>query len=246
MSSQLTLSQPAQHAFRQSSSGRASAIFSMQSCDARAVMAAANATAENVISGDSSRFTVASVALRLYDQLIDWAVLQVAIQYKHHAYVTAEERRRAGAFPSTGQRATSRISIVPGSFGSRLLFSEKNVTVECSNCSINISASRYAQHVEKCLGRGGRMSSRAASARLRASAERAEKDATDADDVSSRRRRLSSSTTADHDGISSGSASHSHKRRKVSPAHSAGTASLHSSLNSRGLPPSGRTRASPK
>lgn len=60
---------------------------------------------------------------------------------------------------------------------SGVLHSDKNVNVECSNCSSSTAASRYAQHLEKCLGRGGRTSSRAASARLKASAEKAEKEA---------------------------------------------------------------------
>lgn len=52
----------------------------------------------------------------------------------------------------------------------------KNVNVVCSNCNGSIAAARYAQHLEKCLGRGGRSSSRAASARMKASAKRAEKE----------------------------------------------------------------------
>jgi Sgf11 (transcriptional regulation protein) len=60
--------------------------------------------------------------------------------------------------------------------------------VECSNCSSSTAASRYAQHLEKCLGRGGRTSSRAASARLKASAEKAEKEAA-LDDAAPRRQR---------------------------------------------------------
>lgn len=219
--------------------------------DARVVANAAAAVSAGVLaSTDRERFTVASVALRLYDQLIDWAVLHFAVQYKHHAFLTAEERRRAGAFPSTGQRS-SKISIVPGSCGSRLVFSDKNVTAECSNCHKNVAASRYAHHLEKCLGLGGRISSRNASARMRASAERADKDnSTDFDDVPTRRKRHSNSSSADHDSASAitPSSLSSHKRRKLSPISSAQTASLaQGSLNQRGLPPSGRSsRTSPK
>lgn len=212
--------------------------------------AAASVSAGVVPPTDRERFTVASVALRLYDQLIDWAVLHFAVQYKHHAFLTAEERRRAGAFPSTGQRS-SKISIVPGSCGSRLVFSDKNVNVECSNCHKNVAASRYAHHFEKCLGFGGRTSSRNASARMRASAERAEKDnSADADDAPTRRKRHSNSSSADNDtgaSITPLSLS-SHKRKKLSPISSAQTASLAQAvLNQRGLPPSGRSsRTSPK
>lgn len=218
--------------------------------DARVVANAATAVSAGVVpSADRDRFTVASVALRLYDQLIDWAVLHFAVQYKHHAFLTAEERRRAGAFPSTGQRS-SKISIVPGSCGSRLVFSDKNVNTECSNCHKNVAASRYAHHLEKCLGLGGRTSSRNASARMRASAERAEKDnSNDFDDAPTRRKRHSNSS-ADHDSASAitPSSLSSHKRRKLSPISSSQPASLaQGSLNQRGLPPSGRSsRTSPK
>lgn len=122
--------------------------------------------------------------------------------------------------------------------------------MECSNCRVSIAASMYAKHVEKCLGRGGRPSSRAASARIRAS-ERADKEtAVDTDDARTRRRRHSSAAkTSDHDVLPSlSSTAHaSHKRRKMSPVPGGPNSSVgHSVLNSRGLPPSGRTRASPK
>jgi len=45
---------------------------------------------------------------------------------------------------------------------------DRVVNIECANCGATVSASRYASHLEKCLGKGGRSSSRAASARLRA------------------------------------------------------------------------------
>ncbi|GJQ08465.1 hypothetical protein GpartN1_g256.t1 [Galdieria partita] len=37
----------------------------------------------------------------------------------------------------------------------------------CSHCGSLVASSRYAAHLEKCLGKGGRLSSRAASLRLR-------------------------------------------------------------------------------
>lgn len=213
--------------------------------DARSVMSSAGTAIDAVSGNDPTCFTVASVALRLYEQFIDWAVLHFAIQYKHHDYQTVEDRRRAGAFPSTGQRY--RISIVPESYGSRLHFSEKNVTVKCSNCSANMFAARYAQHMEKCLGRGGRMSSRAASARLRASAEKAERDIDNDDGPPRRRRHPSTNSAADYDTHSSAPSSNSHKRRKASPAHGGNSGLVsHSGLGPRSLPPSGRTKASPK
>eukprot|EP00871_Galdieria_phlegrea_P000095 jgi/Galph1/1086/GphlegSOOS_G5781.1 len=43
----------------------------------------------------------------------------------------------------------------------------KNLT--CTQCGVHVAASRYAAHLEKCLGKGGRLSSRAASLRLRTS-----------------------------------------------------------------------------
>lgn len=42
--------------------------------------------------------------------------------------------------------------------------------LSCSHCGSTVASSRYAAHLEKCLGKGGRLSSRAASLRLRNSA----------------------------------------------------------------------------
>ncbi|EME25895.1 uncharacterized protein Gasu_64450 [Galdieria sulphuraria] len=39
--------------------------------------------------------------------------------------------------------------------------------LSCSHCGSLVASSRYAAHLEKCLGKGGRLSSRAASLRLR-------------------------------------------------------------------------------
>lgn len=165
---------------------------------------------------DPSGFTIAGVAYEMYRHLIDWAVLHTAVDFKRALYLRAEALRIQRAVP-TG------VVVQRGGYGGGLRYSERNLTVECSNCGANISAARYAQHVEKCLGKGGRMSSRAASARLRASAERAEREG-DLDDPPRRRR--------DEGGG---------KRRRMSPVPSAD-----SQGNFRGLPPSGRTRASPR
>ena len=147
--------------------------------------------------------------------MIDWAVLHTAVDFKRALYLRAEALRIQRAVPKG-------VIVQRGGYGGGLCYSERNVTVECSNCGSNIAAARYAQHVEKCLGRGGRVSSRAASARLRASAERAERD--DLEDAPRRRR--------DEGGG---------KRRRMSPVPSAD-----SQGSFRALPPSGRTRASPR
>lgn len=202
--------------------------------------------------GQESNFTVAGVVLELYKQMIDWAVTDIAVQFKHQVFLAAEVKRQndiiSGGDVTTADALTSErrppVKEVAGSYGSRLLYSEKNVTAECSNCGSNISASRYAQHLEKCLGRGGRQSSRAASARLRASAERAEKEAAaDMEDVPPRRRRMGSSAHSDSEIMGYGGLGSS-KRRKMSPVPSGGSqGAFHGRA---GLPPSGRTRASPQ
>lgn len=83
------------------------------------------------------------------------------------------------------------------------------------------------------------MSSRAASARLRASAEReraAERGnaGSEFEEAPSRRRKQSDAGNGSHVGVLS-------KRRKISPVSS--TASLHQ--RSAALPPTGRTRSAP-
>lgn len=182
-------------------------------------------------------FTLPAVTLHLYNHLIDWAITNVAVRFKHNLYLTAEANRHLQLLhpPPTTRN--------PPTHNPRLLYSDKNVTVECSNCSANVSASRYAQHVEKCLGRGGRTSSRTASARLRASAERErrERDMADIDDPPARRRRHADHADPPFPPIHS-------KRRKMSPVPAANSAAAaHAALHHRSaaLPPSGRTRSSP-
>lgn len=199
-------------------------------------------------NGDQNdAFTVASVAVHLYNDMINWAISDVAVQFKRSVFLASESNRYLAAIHSSAPDAANPPRTTVGKYGSRLLYSDKNVTVECSNCGTNISASRYAQHVEKCLGRGGRMSSRAASARLRASAERAEKEAAaELDEVPTRRRRNSSADPAEAGSFTGGPYA---KRRKMSPVPSGGSggASQAGSLQHgrAGLPPSGRTRSSP-
>lgn len=204
----------------------------------------------------SNHFSVASVALLLFDSLVDWAVRDVAVQFKHRVFRQLEERRRSSIFStaSTSGLSIARVTnprsttttITPTSSlnnnpGSKLLYSDKNVMVVCSICAVNISASRYAQHVEKCLGRGGRMSSRAATARLRASVERSEKEAAADLDGPPRRRRHHGNDAESNVGPGS------HKRRKMSPAPAAaGNTGSQGSHHARSLPPSGRTRGSPR
>ncbi|PXF48757.1 hypothetical protein BWQ96_01609 [Gracilariopsis chorda] len=207
--------------------------------------------------GVDCNFTTADVALRLYEHMINWAVTEVVVQFKRRAYLAHETKRCTSAFAKVrvadekGRHEKKTLArVVPASYGSCLLYSERNVTVECSNCNSNISASRYAQHVEKCLGRGGRMSSRAASARLRASAERAEKESQAEMDESPPRRRRHTSNGNDRSAdlgdmptFSSGAS----KRRRMSPVPSVGSSALsQGSTYGRGLPPSGRTRMSPR
>jgi len=51
--------------------------------------------------------------------------------------------------------------------------------LSCSHCGTLVSSSRYAAHLEKCLGKGGRLSSRAASLRLRNSASEGDQNTTE-------------------------------------------------------------------
>lgn len=170
----------------------------------------------------NTSYTAAGVAGVLYGDLISWAIRQVVIKYKHRTTVA---RSRAKIVPPIPSNHTSGIS---STNYPDLHYSEKNVHATCSNCEATVSASRYAQHLEKCLGRGGRVSSRAASARLKASAERAEReDSEDAAAITTyghRRRR-----TAQHDAETGQKGST--KRRRASPAPISTT-----------LPPTGRNR----
>lgn len=218
--------------------------------------------------GYAKVYTNASVALHLYKELVDWAVTEVAVEHRRQAFLSAEGSSgefgtsRSGPEQTTGDIGTANIELGVQTVanngerskkaGSRsaLLYSDKNVNLECSNCGSNISAARYAQHMEKCLGRGGRVSSRAASARLRASAEKAEKEA-EIDDVPFRRRRFSSGAAGDtawEVGSGSGSGSGNgvnSKRRKMSPVPSGppiATSATGSAAPRGGLPPSGRGR----
>ena len=168
----------------------------------------------------STSYTTAGVAGVLYGDLISWALREVVLKYRHRTTV-ARARKMVPTFP-IGHTPT------PSPNHPDLRYSDKNVHADCANCSVTVSASRYAQHLEKCMGRGGRVSSRAASARLRASAERAERE--DSEDAAAsttfghRRRR-----SAQHDaetGQKGGT-----KRRRSSPAPISGS-----------LPPSGRNR----
>ena len=43
----------------------------------------------------------------------------------------------------------------------------REVVLTCSHCKSSVAVSRYAQHLERCVGKGGRQSSRAATVRLR-------------------------------------------------------------------------------
>lgn len=158
-------------------------------------------------------YTTAGVVGLLYDELITWAIREVAIRYRHRLAVT-RIRNRLATVPTSGARDRDR-EREANSQHPELHYSDKNVTATCTNCRSTVSASRYAQHLEKCLGRGGRVSSRAASARLKASAEREEREnSEDAAAISTgfpqRRRRASQ-----HDTEPGPKAS---KRRRPSPA----------------------------
>lgn len=186
--------------------------------------------AYNESLSNPNSFTVPALALHLYEHFIDWAITDVAVTYKHKAYLSSEEKRQKQAMETANpNRAQTREN-------QRLFWvKDKSVNIECSNCSNTTAASRYAQHIEKCLGLGGRMSSRAASARLRASAERdRERDANEADEAPSRRKRHSDHSEGSYSSLYS-------KRRKVSPVPKSRALSHRSSA----LPPSGRTRSSP-
>jgi Sgf11 (transcriptional regulation protein) len=155
-------------------------------------------------------YTIADVARALSDELLEWALMDVVLETHRNQFLSSSDgsdflRTGTAVPPSTsqllGNNANTRCGVNPFPAGQQasidsimaatgVLHVDKNVNVECNVCSSSIAASRYAQHLEKCLGRGGRSSSRAASARLKASAEKAEKEAAaDQDELSSRRRR---------------------------------------------------------
>lgn len=163
----------------------------------------------------STTYTTAGVAARLYEDFIRWAVTEVAVQHRLSTHLAASRGRTMPTNPRAG---------ATGGGESALQYGEKSVTAECYNCRSTVSASRYAQHLEKCLGRGGRVSSRAASARLKASAERQEREESDEPSVPRRRR-----GQADEDA-----APKSTKRRRSSPVPAGAVRA--------GLPPSGRSR----
>jgi hypothetical protein len=158
-----------------------------------------------------SLYTVANVSQVICDELFEWAIMDAVLGSHRNQYLRSKEclefyRLGPSTHPASGATfGQSANLLIAGQNGgnsakgtatstemstSGILHVDKNVNVECSVCSSSIAASRYAQHLEKCLGRGGRSSSRAASARLKASAERAEKEAVaDQDEMTSRRRR---------------------------------------------------------
>jgi hypothetical protein len=186
-------------------------------------------------------YTNAQVALSLAHELIDWVIMDVALDVHRHQYLQtvdcpailqAVKPIDSSSIPTNSSSPSSLhapaddpLPPVPRSDGrqgaapapSGLLHSDKNVNVECSVCASSIAAARYAQHLEKCLGRGGRSSSRAASARLKASAERAEKEAAAEIDEPAipRKRRLSSLTEPSPPGSGGISGSYGHSSIKA-------------------------------
>lgn len=117
-------------------------------------------------------YTNAGVTGVLYAELVSWAIREVAVRYRHRTSVT---RARAKLIAPITMDPTYNTN-TNNSSGLQLHYQDKAINATCTNCASTVSASRYAQHLEKCLGRGGRMSSRAASARLKASAEREERE----------------------------------------------------------------------
>ncbi|KAA8493905.1 SAGA-associated factor 11-like [Porphyridium purpureum] len=89
---------------------------------------------------------------------------------------------------------------------------ERAVLVECSQCGSNVAAARFAPHYEKCLGKGGRSSSRAATARLKASVSY--QDASDGSDGDGDDFAVTSRKRQRHGGSGSGANSVTSKRQR--------------------------------
>lgn len=226
---------------------------------------------------ESPKALVNGIVTKVCDSLLDWAIMDVALEAHGRAY-----RETAGFGPTDdGRGAASSAAELSAEKGTAqpaialptsVYEADKNVNVECSNCSTSTSASRYAQHLEKCLGRGGRTSSRTASARLKASAEKAVRESSASHDQEhhGKRRRVASSASSaasptrvdsrpgsprlrnQHESASDANESHapvSHKRRKASPqleraslANAPPSSTAPSLRKGQGLPPSGRPR----
>ncbi|ORZ11119.1 hypothetical protein BCR42DRAFT_421612 [Absidia repens] len=104
--------------------------------------------------------TRATVAFSLLGDLIDECVYDVSFQVHR-------DLKKANSECQICQTKCSCYVTKPGLdvFGNR--FNTNNLpSYECVNCNKTISSSRYAPHLEKCLGLAGRHSSRVASRRL--------------------------------------------------------------------------------
>ena len=144
--------------------------------------------------GGRDGWSVGGVTMAITEHLIHWAIVEVCIE-EH------------GAFWKENQGGDPLVSLLGDNKGRNGVYfvedeegdekrdqerskkehderkkASKNVNVVCSNCNGSIAASRYAQHLEKCLGRGGRSSSRAASQKLKNNARKAEKEDEEMDD----------------------------------------------------------------
>ncbi|XP_036325865.1 SAGA-associated factor 11 homolog [Rhagoletis pomonella] len=102
-------------------------------------------------------------ALYLYQSLLDDAVVGVFLEV-HHLHKTGNLEALDGV-PEEGTDASYRIVDMPNYDIFGISSVKKLMDCTCPNCDRPVSASRFAPHLEKCMGMG-RNSSRIASRRL--------------------------------------------------------------------------------
>ncbi|KAK4536197.1 hypothetical protein CDCA_CDCA07G2222 [Cyanidium caldarium] len=109
------------------------------------------------------------LTLGVYGELLD-AAMQEACREAHREEIvrgcmqdTVWERPRGCALRDMAPAPMAATENKPsaGRGGAR------EVVLTCSHCNSSVAVSRYAPHLERCVGKGGRQSSRAATVRLR-------------------------------------------------------------------------------
>jgi SAGA-associated factor 11 len=97
----------------------------------------------------------------LYESLVDEVILGVVFE-THHAYKSGSSMAIAGQ-PEEDKHYTIVEKPDVDIFGSSII--KKTVDCTCPNCDRLVATSRFAPHLEKCMGMG-RNSSRIASRRI--------------------------------------------------------------------------------
>ncbi|KAI8073000.1 hypothetical protein BC940DRAFT_315768 [Gongronella butleri] len=133
-----------------------------------------------------TKASVANIALLLLGDLMDECVYDVLFDVHRDV-------KQAYSVCQICQTKCRIHSQVPGRDIYNNAYNSGNLpSYECVNCQKMISASRYAPHLEKCLGLAGRQSSRVASRRMGSSPSSSDYNS-DTNDSDRRRRKLPSS-----------------------------------------------------